>query len=89
MKKYTLKDGCYDLMIYDESDDILFSFGGEDEENTNYPRDICLYKKDSKYKHYCEQYSYNYNYIENALLGKREMEIVRITVYQLTKQPVK
>ena len=91
INKYPVKPNGNDFFLCDNNDDVLFGFGGLDNGTKKGQtfKDICVYKQGTENTDYCEQYSFNYNYIENALLGKREMEIVRITVYQLTKQPVK
>ena len=46
MKKYPLKENCYDLKVFLDDNDVLFAFGAEDKDNTNYLRDILVYKKD-------------------------------------------
>ena len=84
MKKYPLKEGCYDLQIYSDSDNYLFTFGAEDKNNTCYYKDICIFKKDSTKKSYCQQYSYEYNGEENALRENSDrFDVKRIVVYQM------
>ena len=83
MKKYSLKNGCDDFYIDFDSSDVLFAFGGEEKNNTNYFRDVCVVKKNSTNKHYCQQYSYEYNGKVNALRGSKYFEVKRIVVYEM------
>ena len=54
MKKYALKNGCYDFYLYIDSNDTLFGFGAEDVDNQNNFRNICIVKKDSTHNNFCE-----------------------------------
>ena len=83
MKKYPLKERCYDFYVSDDLSDVLFAFGAEDEKNSNYFRDICIVKRDSDQKSYCRQYSYEYNGEGNALTGSGDFEVKQIVVYAM------
>ena len=85
MKKYPLKEGCYDLEVCLDENDVLFSFGARDEDGENYLKDIVIYKKDSTNKSYCEQCSYEYEGERNALCDNwpKQFEIERIIVYEM------
>ncbi|BFU26171.1 trichohyalin, putative [Entamoeba histolytica] len=62
MMKFDIKQPEYAFKIYKQSDDYLFSFG--------YRHDICVFKENYKKYSYCDQDSFEYKGISNALCGK-------------------
>ena len=60
MKKFDIKQPEYAFKIYKQSDDYLFSFGW----------DIYVCKENDKKYSYCDQSSFEYEGISNALCGK-------------------
>ena len=85
LNKYKLLDNAYDFWLGDTNEDILFAFGGEDYEDTKTQifKDIVIHKKDSIHENYCDQCSFDYKNCENTLIGKRELSVNRIIIYQL------
>ncbi|GAB1220431.1 hypothetical protein ENUP19_0053G0029 [Entamoeba nuttalli] len=62
MMKFDIKEPECAFKIYNQTDNHLFSFGNG--------WDIDVYKENDKAKSYCEQNSFEYYGIENALCGK-------------------
>ncbi|BFU24563.1 trichohyalin, putative [Entamoeba histolytica] len=58
-----------------QSDDCLFGFG--------YYGDIVVYKENNKTESWCEQYSFEYKGISNALCGKHNFTPKRIIVIEM------
>ena len=85
LNKYKLLDNAYDFWLGDTNEDVLFAFGGEDYETykTQIFKDIVIHKKDSIHDNYCDQCSFDYHNNENTLIGKRELIVKRIIIYQL------
>ena len=76
MKKFNIEDPEYAFYLFNKSDDYLFEIG---------TGDISIYKKGSR-KHYCEQYSFNYEGNQNTLCGKvrpKTFELKQFTVIQM------
>ena len=69
-----------DLFVYDDQHQILFSFGKSIVDNNC---DIIVFKNGLDKLAICEQNSYQYNGKDNALCGKNEFEVSKITVYQM------
>ena len=83
MKKYHLKENCYDLKISLDEFNGLFSFGAMDKNNNNVSKDICVFKKDICTMSYCEPYSYEYNGEENVFIDNQIFRPERIVVYEM------
>ncbi|BFU21668.1 trichohyalin, putative [Entamoeba histolytica] len=65
MKKFDIKPR-HAFWLWNQSDDCLFIFGCDGK----YLNDICVYKENYKTESHCNQYSFEYEGIENALYGK-------------------
>ncbi|BFU26452.1 predicted protein [Entamoeba histolytica] len=62
MKKFYIKQQQRAFYLYNQSHNCLFEFGYGD---------ICVYKEDNKTYSFCNQYSFEYEGISNALCGKQ------------------
>ncbi|BFU21029.1 trichohyalin, putative [Entamoeba histolytica] len=63
MMKFDIKIPQNAFCLFNQSDDRLFEFGFLD--------DICVCKENNKTQSYCNQYSFEYKGISNALCGKQ------------------
>ncbi|BFU22165.1 trichohyalin, putative [Entamoeba histolytica] len=74
MKKFDIKRPQCAFCLFNQSDDLLFSFGW---------RDICVYKENYKTISYCYPWSFEYKGIENALCGNHDFTPKRIIVIEM------
>ncbi|BFU21899.1 trichohyalin, putative [Entamoeba histolytica] len=74
MKKFDIKDTKRAFWLCNQSHDCLFEFGW---------RDICIYKASYKTLSQCEQNSFEYNGISNALCGKYYFTPKQIIVIEM------
>ncbi|BFU21701.1 trichohyalin, putative [Entamoeba histolytica] len=63
MMKFDIKKPQYAFYLNNQSSDWLFQFG--------YFGDIVVYKENNKTRSYCNQHSFEYKGISNALCGKQ------------------
>ncbi|BFU18890.1 predicted protein [Entamoeba histolytica] len=75
MKKFDIKQPQYAFYLHNKSDDYLFMFGDGD--------DICVCKENYKTHSYCNQRSFEYEGIRNALCGKYNFTPKRIIVIEM------
>ena len=79
MKKFNIKHPQKAFTLYNKSRDWLFKIG--------WGHDICIFKKGSDRKHFCQQWSFNYEGIKTPLCGKEgednPFELKRFTVIQM------
>ena len=75
MKKYRMKepDGMFYLYDKGNNNGSLVIGGG----------DISLFKKNRKTESFCNQYSFEYGGVENALTGKYQFTPSRIVIIQM------
>ncbi|BFU23962.1 trichohyalin, putative [Entamoeba histolytica] len=64
MKKFDIKQPQYAFYLNNQTQDCLFAFG-------KYIHDIVIGKENNKTISYCDQSSFEYKGIENALCGKQ------------------
>ncbi|BFU19916.1 trichohyalin, putative [Entamoeba histolytica] len=76
MKKFDIKEPDCTFKLWNQTSTCLFEFGSNGD-------DICVYKENKKTKSYCEQQSFEYNEIENALCGKECFTPKRIIVIEM------
>ncbi|BFU21552.1 trichohyalin, putative [Entamoeba histolytica] len=74
MMKFDIKHPEYAFTLFNQSHNRLFSFGYGD---------IDVYKENYKTKSYCNQYSFEYEGIRNALCGKGGFTPKRIIVIEM------
>ncbi|BFU21936.1 trichohyalin, putative [Entamoeba histolytica] len=77
MKKFDIKYPEYAFILHNQSDDCLFAFG------FGYFCDIRVYKENNKTKSYCNQRSFEYKGVRNALCGKYNFTPKRIIVIEM------
>ncbi|EMD45431.1 Hypothetical protein EHI5A_223580 [Entamoeba histolytica KU27] len=75
MMKFDIVLPEYAFYLCNQSNDCLFSFG--------YFGNILVFKENDKIKSYCNQNSYEYNGIENALCGKYYFTPKRIIAIEM------
>ncbi|EKE39019.1 hypothetical protein ENU1_144160 [Entamoeba nuttalli P19] len=68
MKKFDIKEQQYAFYTGQMSNDVSFSFG------YGFMVDIRVYKENNKRVSYCDQNTYEYKGISNALCGKQRPE---------------
>ncbi|BFU21880.1 trichohyalin, putative [Entamoeba histolytica] len=78
MKKFDIKEPEYAFYLHNQSDDLLFAFGFGD----GY-EDIIVFKENDKTQSFCNQYSFEYNEIENALCGNENFTPKRFIVIEM------
>ena len=73
---FYVMDKSKGFVLRDKLNDELFSFG---------MNDIKVYKQNIHYDSVCYQndYNFNYNETENALIGRKEFKIKHIQVFQM------
>ncbi|BFU23151.1 predicted protein [Entamoeba histolytica] len=74
MKKFDIKQPQDAFYLINQSNDCLFEFG---------LGDICVYKENNKTISHCNQHSFEYKGIENALCGKQHFTPKRIIVIEM------
>ncbi|BFU26561.1 predicted protein [Entamoeba histolytica] len=74
MKKFDIKNSQYAFWLCIQSVNCLFGFGNGD---------ICVCKENDKKYSYCEQYSFEYKGISNALCGKYNFTPKQIIVIEM------
>ncbi|BFU22989.1 trichohyalin, putative [Entamoeba histolytica] len=62
MMKFDIKEPQFAFCLWNQSHNCLFEFG---------LGDICVYKENYKTNSFCQQYSFEYEGISNALCGKQ------------------
>ncbi|BFU18330.1 trichohyalin, putative [Entamoeba histolytica] len=78
MMKFDIKEPEYAFYLHNQSDDLLFAFGFGD----GY-EDILVFKENDKTQSFCNQYSFEYNEIEDALCGNENFTPKRILVIEM------
>ncbi|BFU24451.1 trichohyalin, putative [Entamoeba histolytica] len=74
MKKFDIKQPQYAFCLFNQTVNCLFAFGGND---------IFVYKENDKTLSYCNQRSFEYKGISNALCGKGWFTPKRIIVIEM------
>ncbi|BFU24979.1 predicted protein [Entamoeba histolytica] len=75
MKKFDIKEQEYAFCLWNQSDDWLFKFG--------FGNDIFVCKENDKTESFCDQNSFEYEGIRNALCGKEDFTPKRIIAIEM------
>ena len=82
---YNLKKDKNHFYLGNETDEILFGFGWNEEGDKKICHDICVYKNGVDKPSTCKQDSYDYRDIQSAVTSDGIIKIKQIKVYQMSE----